>query len=259
MAGCSADNPTGFCPPGRECMDGACRSLGGCPDWSCTSGCSEIIAMPGSYDPRSTQAMADGYYIATDESYAFLRRDLTMILQYAACETANRFPGTTPLGLSDLSQADGMTPGVDVGRARHPTSTHRGSDLDIAYYQTDGSNNPQIICGDGSDRNPNGRPGTYNDGYFCTTETNIIDWERQAFFFAKMSSNPMVRVFGVDQTLPDDFRTHLDSLFDRGEITAEERTRALRLGYGDAGGWAFHHHHVHLSYCPTGTVGPRCE
>jgi hypothetical protein len=192
--------------------------------------------------------MSDGYYIATDARYAYLRRDLTMLLRYAACEVARRYPGTSPIGLSDLSQADGRTPGTDVGSPRHPTSTHRGDDMDLAYYQTDGSNNPQIVCGDGSDTNPNGYSGTWNDGYFCTTETNIVDWPRQAYWFAKLASTPLVRVFGIDETMPDDFNTHLRMLYDAGAITMAEYTGARSLGYGSAGGWAFHHHHTHMSY-----------
>ncbi len=222
---------------------------GSCPSWECTgASCSELIAMPGSYDASSAQAIADGYYIATESRYAFLRRDLTMLIRYAACEVAHRYPGGRPIGLSDLSQADGRTPGTDVGSPRHPTTTHTGNDMDLAYYQTDGANEPQIICGDGSDRNGNGSPGTYNDGYFCTTETNIVDWARQAYWFAKLASTPLVRVFGVDQTLDDDFRRELDALYSSGAITEGERTRALILGVGASGGWQYHHHHSHMSY-----------
>jgi hypothetical protein len=204
--------------------------------------------MPGSDDPTSAQAQADGYYLASPAQYSYLRRDLTMLLQYAACEVAARFPGTTPLGLSDLSQQDGLTPGSDVGSPRHPTTTHRGNDIDVAYYQTDNQNDPQIICGDGSDNNNNGQPGTYNDGYFCTTETNIVDWPRELWWFAKLADSPLVRVFGIDQTLADDFEMGLMDLEARGEITADAAQRALILGYGAAGGWQFHHHHSHMSF-----------
>lgn len=246
---CSSEHPEGYCPPGSTCESGTCRSTSGCPTWMCTgASCADIVPMPGSYDASSREAHADGYYIATYERYAYLRRDLTQLIQYAACEVAARYPGTEPIGLSDLSQADGRTPGTDTGSPRHPTSTHRGDDMDLAYYQTDGTNDPQIICGDGSDRNPNGTPGTYNDGYFCTTEENIIDWPRQAYWFAKLASTPLVRVFGIDETLPDDFERELRALYDAGEITSGEYERARRLGYGSEGGWAFHHHHTHMSY-----------
>lgn len=206
--------------------------------------------MPGSTDPRSASAIADGYYLATERRYAFLRRDLVMLIRYAACRVARRFPGTSPIGLSDLSQSDGRTPGTDVGSPRHPTSTHTGNDMDLAYYQLDGRNDPQIVCGDGSDRNGNGYAGRYDDGYFCTTETNIVDWQRQAYWFAMLATTPLVRVFGVDQTFADDFRTHLGSLLAAGEITRAQHDRALVLGSGASGGWQFHHHHSHMSYRP---------
>jgi hypothetical protein len=220
-----------------------------CPAWQCAGAtCTDLIAMPGSDNPASATAIADGYYLASPARYSFLRRDLAMLIEYAACEVAARFPGTNPLGLSDLSQADGFTPGTDVGSPRHPTSTHRGSDFDVAYYQTDADNDPQIICGDGSDNNWNGQAGTYNDGYFCTTEQNIIDWDRQLWWFAKLAESPLVRVFGIDSTLADDFEMGIMDLEASGLITADVASRALSLGYGANGGWQFHHHHSHMSF-----------
>ncbi len=247
---CSPSNPTGRCPEEALCTDGTCIR-DGCPDWRCAGGCSELVAMPGSQDPSSAEAMAAGYYIATERRYAFLRRDLTLLLQYAACEVAKRFGGTQPVGISDMSQADGLTPGtVECGPecARHPTSTHRGDDIDVAYFQTDGMNDPQIICGDGSDNNNNGRVGRHNDGYFCTTQANIIDWPRQLWWFAKLAESPLVRVTGIDQTLTDDFQKGARQLYEQGEVTNAVYGRMLALGAGNEGGWAFHHHHTHHSY-----------
>lgn len=256
---CSAAVPTGWCPAGSACQAGGCVSTGGCPTWECSGPeCGDLVQVPGSFDPTSPEARAAGYFKDAKEKYSFLQRSLALVVAHAACETAARFPGTNPIGLLDLSQADGLTPGTDVGSPRHPTTTHRGRDLDIAYYQTDGLNDGQIVCGDGSDTNGNGSPGKYNDGYFCTTDQNIVDWPRQAYFFAKMAVTGRVRVFGVDRTLDDDFQIHLDALFANGEISRGEHDRALRLGTGSAGGWQYHHHHVHLSYCPIGTTGPGC-
>jgi len=246
---CTPTNPDGYCPPGSECVEGSCEGDGSCPTWVCTGpSCTELVELSGSIDPDSSTATEDGYFIDTYRKYAWIRRDLAMLIEHAACMVAQRFPGTRPIGISDLSQSDGRTPGLDVGRARHPTSTHRGNDMDLAYYQTDGLNDTQIVCGDGSDRNGNGRPGTYNDGYFCTTEENIVDWPRQAYWFAMLATNPLVRVFGIDQTMPDDFREHLADQLERGWITADQHERATKLGYGSSGGWQFHHHHTHMSY-----------
>jgi len=250
---CSPTNPTGFCPTGSSCMSGTCVSTSGCPTWMCTGPtCSDIIAMPGSTSATTTEAMLDGYYVSHEPRYSFLRRDLTMLVQYAACEVANRYPGTRPLATGDLTQADGMTPGSDTGDLRHPAGTHTGGDMDLAYYQNDSDpnlrNDLQIICGDGTDTNYNGRPGVYNDGYFCTTDMNIVDWPRQAYFFAMMASTPLVRVFGVDETIADDFEREINALYTAGEITSAQATQALYLGYGADGGWAFHHHHTHMSF-----------
>ena len=91
-----------------------------------------------------------------------------------------------------------------MNAARHPTTTHvRGKDVDLAYFQTDGASNDHILCGDGSDTTNNGRPGQYNDGYFCTTDDN--DVPRQVWFTAKLAESPWYRVIGIDQTLAKPF------------------------------------------------------
>jgi hypothetical protein len=197
--------------------------------------------MPGSYNPTSTQAWTAGYYIGTAPRYAYLRRDLVALFQWATCEMRARYPGLAPLELTDMSQADGLTPGADVDRLRHPSTTHRGNDIDTAYYQTDGDNDSVIICGDGSDNNYNGRPGRFNDGYFCTTEEHIVDIDQQVAFIELIvqatkwsDSRRLLRVFGIDETLADDLE-HL--------LPPE-----ANVGYGESGGWQFHHHHIHWSF-----------
>jgi hypothetical protein len=245
---CAPTNLGGYCPAGSTCTGGACVPEGGCPSWECTgSTCADLIEMPGTVDPTSLEARNAGYYIGHPR-YRHLRRDLTMLIQYAACEVHARYPLAGPIQIQDLSQADGNTPGTDDGDLRHPDGTHTGNDMDLAYFTTDGSNDGDIVCGDGTDDNYNAEPGEFNDGYFCTTEENIVNWGPQAYWFAKLASNPRVRVFGVDETLVDDFERELGELLDEGAITAGEAERALSLGYGEEGGWAFHHHHTHMSY-----------
>ena len=53
---------------------------------------------------------------------------------------------------------------------------------------------------------------------------------------------------GVDQTLPDQFLAEADKQLQAGLIPqwAYDRIES-GLGYGEAGGWQFHHHHIHLS------------
>jgi hypothetical protein len=220
-----------------------------CPSYQCAgTDCGKLVLMLGSQNPGGGSIDA-GYYIATKQKYAYIRKDLAMLLVWAACEVRKKFPQTAPLALSDMTQADGKTPGVDVGQPRHPTTTHTGRDIDVAYYQQDGSNNPQIICGDGSDTNYNGHPGTYNDGYFCTTKQNIVDWPRQVWFLAKLFESGKARVFGIDQMLVEDLGKQLKADHDAGTVSqAIFDAFNQRMAWGNAGGWAFHHHHLHLSF-----------
>jgi hypothetical protein len=136
-----------------------------------------------------------------------------------------------------------------VGSPRHPTTTHvRGNDVDVAYYQTDGASNYQIICGPGTDTNGNGSGGTYNDGQFCTTNSNVVDIPRQTWFLAKLAESPSFRVVGIDQTLVTAIRAEALRLYNAGDIGAAQYRRITDgLGYGSAGGWQYHHHHIHLS------------
>jgi hypothetical protein len=219
------------------------------PKRDCLNDCATLVPMWGATDPDDPMALIDGYFVGTDAEYAFARRDMAMLLHSAFAEVAKKFPGTNPVYLSDLSQADGKTPGVDVNQPRHPTTTHvKGRDVDVAYFQTGPDNDYRIICGDGTDRNGNGRKGKFNDGYFCTTDQNVVDVPRQTYFMAMLMGSPLFRVLGIDQTLPDLFFGEVDRMVSAGELPAWASARMHDgLAWGDAGGWAFHHHHIHLS------------
>ena len=254
---CYPDYVDGQCA-GRRDDDGSCVTAGGdcwascgslcsrpgdppddddpdgdCPSWECLGqGCNEIVAVPGSFDPASADARERGYYLESAPEHAFLRRDAMMIIQWAVCEMLLRHAEVPPLALLDLTTADGQTPGCENGpdSCRHPGGTHHGTDIDAAYYQTDGDNDGEIICGDGTDDNANGRAGQFNDGYFCTTEDNVVDVPLEIEFIELLDGTGRLRVIGIDQTLADDL----------------EPSGAV-LGFGNAGGWAYHHHHVHVS------------
>lgn len=224
-----------------------------CGDWKCTGpDCGKLVAMPGPHAPaQAEEADEHGYVLVSGKEYHFVRKDLAQLLTWAICEVRVKFPDVTPIAVADMSQQDGKTPGVDTGRPRHPTTTHvNGRDIDIAYYQTDGANDYQIICGDGSDKNNNGQPAKFNDGYFCTTNQNIVDWGPQVWFLAKLIEAPnKARVFGVDQMLVKDMGNKLKEFYDNGEISKDLYMKFNKqIAWGAAGGWQFHHHHIHLSF-----------
>jgi hypothetical protein len=222
-----------------------------CGDWKCTGpDCGKLVAMPGPHAPASKdEGEKYGYVLISGKEYHWVRKDLGQLLAWAICQVRVKFD-VTPLAVADMSQQDGKTPGVDKGRPRHPTSTHvNGRDIDVAYYQTDGANNYQIICGDGSDENGNGQMGQYNDGYFCTTSENIVDWGPQVWFLAKLIESNKARVFGVDQMLVKDMGAKLKEFYDNGEISHDLYMKFNnQIAWGASGGWQFHHHHIHLSF-----------
>jgi hypothetical protein len=223
----------------------------GVQDRDCFSDCKTLVQLQGSSTWGSAQSIADGYCMATPPKYAWGRRDLTGLVKYATREVQARFPATASdaVAIGDICQQDGLTPGVDVNQPRHPTTTHvKGRDIDIGYYQNDGKSNYGIICGDGTDTNWNGQPGKYNDGYFCTTNQNVVDVPRHVWFMAKLAESPLYRVIGIDQTLVQPFRDEAKRLHEDGHIGVRQYRRITEgLGFGASGGWQFHHHHIHLS------------
>ncbi|WP_437304693.1 hypothetical protein [Sorangium sp. So ce388] len=201
--------------------------------------------LPFPFPDPDDSVVGGGYVWETFSNYRFARRELIMLVRDALAETMRAFPGTTPLSLIDVCQVNGVTPGYDIGDPRHPESTHdQGGNIDIAYFQTDGSNDGEIICGDGS---------KHEDGY-CSSAAkrkHIVDLEREAFFMARLFRSPRTRVVGVDKIIaPFLSRTaaRLNALpaSDRRRITDRELASfSDRMAYGD--GWPYHHHHIHLS------------
>jgi hypothetical protein len=195
-------------------------------------------------DPKDS-FVGDGYISETFSNYRFARRELIMLVRYAIAETRKAFPGTTTLSLLDVCQKDGITPGYDVGDPRHPQSTHdTGGNIDISYFQTDGVNDGEIVCGDGSE---------HADGY-CTnaaTKSHKVDLPRQAFFMSKLFSSNRTRVIGTDQVLAPLIKDAAQKLValpsgDARKLTAAEAASFdKRMASGS--GWPYHHHHIHLS------------
>ena len=183
----------------------------------------------------------------SNSNYRWARREVIMYLRYALYEVQQQFPGTNPLGIIDICQRDGLTPGWDIGSLRHPEKTHdQGGNIDVAYYQTGSDNGARIICDD---------EGGSNDGYYCdpsAVDTHIVDLHRTAYFIAKLAclpdcNNTRFRVAGVDQVIGPLIEEVALQLKNDGIISNDEYNNLCdMLAYGD--GWPFHHHHIHLSF-----------
>ncbi len=182
------------------------------------------------------QAMTEdhSYLVSHPTHYSALRREVIMLVRYAAAETAAAFEDTNPIGLLDMSQPDGDTPGRWEGRLRHPEGTHvEGNDIDVAYYQTGSDNLGRSVC--------------QENGYFCTSEPHILDARRSAFFIAKLMESPYLRVIGVDTMIAPMLEDAIDDLYEEGLVERKSVNRMGRnLAYGD--GWPFHQHHLHFSW-----------
>ena len=188
--------------------------------------CKRIMQFPAPH-------VEDHYRFDSATEYQNARRELIMLVRYALQKTYERYPDQEPLGLIDMSERDGKTPGSAYDDLRHPEGTHvEGNDMDIAYFQTGPNNRARTICPD--------------DGYFCTSETNTLNAEVQAYFMAQLFSSTNVRVIGVDTTFVDDLQIAAESLKQSGAISNAQRMSFDNyIGYGS--GWPFHQHHLHLS------------
>ena len=180
-------------------------------------------------------------------STSYLRRDLMMLLQYAAarvaCDAASWRTGNgAPLGFGDASDVDGNTPGTAYGRPRHPRTTHEhGLDIDIAYYQRrvpDNKIRPVCPTGDGM------------DAYRCVAPPDTLDARRTALFIGTLFESDRVRIVGVDGMVAKPVLKQLGRLCREGVLTADSCAR-IRLGYETertGRSWYYsHHNHMHVS------------
>jgi len=207
-------------------------------------GALRLIQFPHA-DPNDP-AVGDGYRFDSDTNYRWLRRELIMLVRHAIRETKTRFEGTLPLGLIDMCQRDGITPGYDVNDPRHPESTHdQGGNIDIAYYTTLAGNGlsynqARVICGPTENN---------EDGSFCTsaaTTAHVVDLPRQTYFMSKLLEHPRLRVIGVDRVIAPLIVAEAERQMGLGWISSATRQKfSNTIASGD--GWPFHHHHIHVS------------
>lgn len=191
--------------------------------------CNRIMQFP------QTNSDDEGYFVEHEPHYSSLRREVAYLVRWAARETAAQFEDTEPLGLLDMSQWDGDTPGRMRGQLRHPEGTHvYGNDIDISYYSLSPGNGGKIIC-------------SQDDNYFCTGPADDLDVDRTTYFLAMLMESDYVRVAGVDPEVAELVEPRAYELQDEGLISNRQRQKVQGLmAYGD--GWPFHHHHIHLSW-----------
>jgi len=197
-------------------------------DTSKNGQCNRIVQYP------QATSRDEGYIVSHSAHYSNLRREVAYLVAHATAQVQAAYPDTMPLGLMDMSQTDGDTPGRDEDSLRHPEGTHvDGNDIDIAYYQTGSDNLGREVC--------------RNNGYFCTSSPNKLDAEKTAYFMAMLLESKDVRVIGVDTMIADDLFDAMDEMVDAGTLTNGQKNKVRNhLAYGD--GWPFHHHHMHLSW-----------
>lgn len=198
-----------------------------------------------------------------DNQYrSYARRDLMMLVKHAsavvACKAAG-WPGGNghPLGLGDMSEVDGNIPGTSIGRPGHPRGTHlKGRDMDIAYYQTTGTDNRlRAVC---PYRNSNGV-----DVDHCTGAPTILDVRRTALFIGTLLTSDRTRVIGVDGRIEPLLHPALRALCNDGtlERIACDRMGKLSSETSNTGlGWfRHHHHHLHISFKKISGAGFRAR
>jgi hypothetical protein len=186
-------------------------------------------------------AIGPGYldYLVREETWedqhrSYIRRDLMQLVKYAAakleCRTADWDYGNfAPLGLGDMSQADGSTP-------TFPTHiTHEdGNHIDIAYYQLyAGDNLLRPVC----------RRTT--DGYYCSEPPYALDVLRTALFMARLAEHPHLRYILVDNLVGLALEEAFDDLEAFGWIEPGLRT-TIPLIY-EAGLYRSHYDHMHVT------------
>ena len=259
------------CPEGTVCGEagrciidigdvpaGPVPNCDGVVSWACENDCGRLLPFEPIEGPGYINYPLNGE-TSQDQYRSYARRDTIMLVKYAAAKTdclaANwgfGLPGL-PLGLGDMSEANGEIPGTREGRPGHPPGTHvNGFDMDIAYYQMMSPNNYlRSIC----EHYVNGR-----DQYHCVDEPDNFDVWRTALFLAALHDSPQLRIIGVDGRVGPLINAATEQLCDAGYLSGRVCAPASRLityEETDMGqGWfRFHHHHFHMSLTSRARAG----
>ncbi len=205
---------------GRECSDILSEAV-----------CAALVEFPQTYQ------VDHGYLVSHLPHYSHVRRSVAYPVQDAAIQVHSAFPGTPPIELLDMSEADGSTPGTMEDILRHPAGTHEdGWDIDVAYYQIGSDNLARSICPD-------------HDGSFCTGDATGLDPVRTAYFTAQLCDAIGLQVIAVDPAAHDAIQVAVDALIADGRLTtAESSCLDTRLQSGER--WPKNHTKMHLSWAP---------
>ena len=217
------------------------------PPRACTARCDELVLIPAAGAGYVDIRLEDEQTVETSTSY--LRRDVMMLVQYAAAKVACKAEGWKTgngglIALSDMSEWNGATPGTSRGSPRHPRGTHVGGhDIDIAYFQRGTLDNQlRPIC--------RHRDAAGLDQHRCLASPVHLDAYRTALFIGAILEESKVRAIGVDGRVARPILRALDELCTSGWIEAVAcRPDRIRFETSDDGrGWfRGHHNHLHVS------------
>lgn len=210
--------------------------------------CAEIVPFDPDEGPGYLDYALNGETV-DDQYRSYIRRDAMILTKYAAaqveCKSADwDYWNFEPVGLGDMSEADGSIPGTSIGRPGHPPYTHEyGRDIDVAYYQLYSTDNHlRTVC--------SSFEGYYLDAFHCVDPPHGLDPWRTALFISYLSDHPLLRIVYVDWLVGPILDEALDEMVSLGWIDADHRAQIPLVYYveGDEEReYLFHHHHMHVS------------
>jgi hypothetical protein len=219
----------------------------------------EILPFDPDYGPGYIDYPVNGE-TWEDQYRSYARRDLIQLVKYASakveCITADwDYWDFAPVGLIDMSEADGSTPGTSTGYPGHPQGTHMyGNDMDAAYYQ--------LYAPDNFPRSVGVHFEDGYDAFHLTGEPLGMDPWRTALLIAYISEHHHLRVIGVDGQIGPILEDALDELVTAGYIDSDLRD-SIPLAYeveNQGYGWYYHHHHhMHISMNTIYDVGAEVD